>query len=424
MTHRPEGLSAYIAVTAAYWAFMLTDGALRMLVLLHFHTLGFTPVQLAYLFVLYEIAGMVTNLSAGWIAARFGLTSTLYAGLGLQVVALVALAQLDPVWAVAASVAYVMVVQGASGVAKDLAKMSSKSAVKLLAPEAEGGLFRWVAALTGSKNAVKGVGFLLGAGLLASLGFAGSVWTMAGVLAVILVAVAWAMPPGLPTGRKGAKFSEVVSKSANVNWLSVARVFLFGARDVWFVVGIPVYFYAVLSDGSEAGNRAAFFLVGCFMAVWIILYGAVQAGAPRLLQARSRPEAALIHAARGWALALLAVPVLLTLAALVADGPQTWLTVVLVAGLLVFGALFAVDSALHSYLILAFSKAERVTMDVGFYYMANAGGRLLGTVLSGVTYQLGGLVLMLGTASVMIAASALAAGRLDSAADRSVAPGR
>ena len=201
MTHRPEGLSAYIAVTAAYWAFMLTDGALRMLVLLHFHTLGFTPVQLAYLFVLYEIAGMVTNLSAGWIAARFGLTSTLYAGLGLQVVALVALAQLDPVWAVAASVAYVMVVQGASGVAKDLAKMSSKSAVKLLAPEAEGGLFRWVAALTGSKNAVKGVGFLLGAGLLASLGFAGSVWTMAGVLAVILVAVAWAMPPGLPTGR-------------------------------------------------------------------------------------------------------------------------------------------------------------------------------------------------------------------------------
>ena len=424
MTHRPEGLSAYIAVTAAYWAFMLTDGALRMLVLLHFHTLGFTPVQLAYLFVLYEIAGMVTNLSAGWIAARFGLTSTLYAGLGLQVVALVALAQLDPVWAVAASVAYVMVVQGASGVAKDLAKMSSKSAVKLLAPEAEGGLFRWVAALTGSKNAVKGVGFLLGAGLLASLGFAGSVWTMAGVLAVILVAVAWAMPPGLPTGRKGAKFSEVVSKSANVNWLSVARVFLFGARDVWFVVGIPVYFYAVLSDGSEAGNRAAFFLVGCFMAVWIILYGAVQAGAPRLLQARSRPEAALIHAARGWALALLAVPVLLTLAALVADGPQTWLTVVLVAGLLVFGALFAVNSALHSYLILAFSKAERVTMDVGFYYMANAGGRLLGTVLSGVTYQLGGLVLMLGTASVMIAASALAAGRLDSAADRSVAPGR
>ncbi|MCR9113250.1 MAG: MFS transporter, partial [Rhodobacteraceae bacterium] len=187
---RAQGLSAYIAVTAAYWAFMLTDGALRMLVLLHFHTLGFSPVQLAYLFVLYEIAGMVTNLSAGWIAARFGLTSTLYVGLGLQVIALVALAQLDPGWALGLSVAYVMVVQGLSGVAKDLAKMSSKSAVKLLAPKEDGGLFRWVAVLTGSKNAVKGLGFLLGAVLLATLGFVGSVWAMAGVLLVILIAVA------------------------------------------------------------------------------------------------------------------------------------------------------------------------------------------------------------------------------------------
>ncbi len=424
MTHRPEGLSAYIAVTAAYWAFMLTDGALRMLVLLHFHTLGFTPVQLAYLFVLYEIAGMITNLSAGWIAARFGLTATLYAGLGLQVVALVALAQLDPSWTVALSVAYVMVVQGASGVAKDLAKMSSKSAVKLLAPTIEGGLFLWVAALTGSKNAVKGVGFLLGAALLATLGFAGSVWAMAGVLAVILAGVAWAMPPGLPAGSPGVKFAEVFSRSANVNWLSVARVFLFGARDVWFVVGIPVYFYAVLSDGSEVGNRAAFFLIGCFMAGWIILYGAVQASAPRLLRARSRPEGALIRAARGWALALLSVPVGLTLAALLADGPQAWLTGVLVVGLLIFGALFAVNSALHSYLILAFTQAERVTMDVGFYYMANAGGRLVGTVLSGLSYQAGGLPLMLGTASVMIAASALAAGQLDSTARQKTAPGR
>ncbi|WP_412506350.1 organoarsenical effux MFS transporter ArsJ [Roseovarius sp. SYSU LYC5161] len=411
-TERPKGLSAYIAVTAAYWAFMLTDGALRMLVLLHFHTLGFSPVQLAYLFVLYEIAGMVTNLCAGWIAARFGLTSTLYAGLGLQVIALVALAQLDPEWAMALSVIYVMLVQGASGVAKDLAKMSSKSAVKLLAPTGQGGLFRWVAVLTGSKNAVKGMGFLLGAALLGGVGFIGAVWVMAAVLAVILLAVALFMPRGLPTGRKGAKFSEVFSDSANVNWLSAARVFLFGARDVWFVVGLPVYFYAVLSDGSEAGNRAAFFMIGTFMAVWIILYGAMQASAPRLLRADRRPEAELVGATRGWALALMAVPVILTGAALAAGQPQSWLTVTLVGGLLVFGALFAINSSLHSYLILAFTKAERVTMDVGFYYMANAGGRLLGTVLSGLTYQLGGLPLMLGTASVMVALSALAAGRL------------
>ncbi len=412
MTDRPEGLSAYIAVTAAYWAFMLTDGALRMLVLLHFHTLGFSPVQLAYLFVLYEIAGMVTNLAAGWIAARFGLTSTLYAGLGLQVVALLALTQLDPNWAIGASVAFVMIVQGASGVAKDLAKMSSKSAVKLLAPTEGGGLFRWVAVLTGSKNAVKGLGFLLGAAMLATLGFQAAIIVMAVVLAVILFAVIRFMPPGLPKGRKGAKFSEVFSKSANVNWLSAARVFLFGARDVWFVVGIPIYFYAVLSDGTEEGNRAAFFMIGTFMAFWIILYGVIQANAPKILRASDRSEGDLIRTARSWAAMLFCVPAALTLAVLLSSGPETWLTVTLVVGLLVFGAIFAVNSSLHSYLILAFTKSERVTMDVGFYYMANATGRLLGTVLSGFTYQVGGLPLVLGTAAVMVALAALTSGKL------------
>jgi hypothetical protein len=417
MSDRPEGLSAYIAVTAAYWAFMLTDGALRMLVLLHFHTLGFSPVQLAYLFVLYEIAGMITNLAAGWIAARFGLTSTLYAGLGIQVVALLALTQLDPGWAIGASVVFVMCVQGASGVAKDLTKMSSKSAVKILAPGEAGGLFRWVAALTGAKNAVKGLGFLLGAALLATAGFAASLLAMAVVLALILLAVVLFMPSGLPAGRKGAKFSELFSKSANVNWLSAARVFLFGARDVWFVVGIPIYFYAVLSDGTPEGNRAAFFMIGTFMAGWIIVYGAVQVAAPRILRAAARPEGELVRAARGWAGVLTAVPAVLALAVGLSAGPAPWLTVTLVAGLLVFGVLFAVNSSLHSYLILAFSRAERVTMDVGFYYMANAGGRLVGTLLSGLTYQVGGLTLVLGTAAAMVGLAALISGRLDPGAD-------
>ncbi|OUD08376.1 MFS transporter [Marivivens niveibacter] len=405
-------MSAYIAVTAAYWAFMLTDGALRMLVLLHFHTLGFSAVQLAYLFILYEIAGMVTNLTAGWIAQRFGLTSTLYAGLGLQVIALVALAQLDPSWTIAASVAFVMCVQGLSGVAKDLAKMSSKSAVKLLAPSADGGLFRWVAILTGSKNAVKGFGFLIGAALLAVAGFDGAVLTMAIAAGAILIAVVLFMPPGLPKGKKGTKFSDVFSKSANVNWLSAARVFLFGARDVWFVVGIPIYFYAVLSNGSEAGNRTAFFMIGTFMAVWIILYGVVQAAAPKILRAAQRPETELIRAARAWAFALFFVPAALTIALALSPAPQMWLTVTLVFGLLVFGAIFAVNSSLHSYLILAFSKSERVTMDVGFYYMANAGGRLIGTLLSGLTYQIGGLTLVMATAAIMVLLAALTSGRL------------
>lgn len=409
---RPAGFAAYIAVTAAYWAFMLTDGALRMLVLLHFHTLGFSPVQLAWLFLLYEFMGMVTNLCAGWIAKRFGLTSTLYAGLILQIGALWALAQLDPAWGLGASVVFVMAVQGVSGVAKDLAKMSSKSAVKLLAPAGDGALFRWVAVLTGSKNAVKGLGFLLGAALLGLIGFEASLIAMMGALCVILAAVALAMPSGLPRGSKGAKFRDIFSTSGAVNRLSAARLFLFGARDTWFVVGVPIYFYAVLSDGSEAGNRAAFFMIGVFMALWIILYGAVQAATPRILKANERGLAAMTAAARVWVGVLTLIPAALALAVWAAGAPAGWLTATLVAGLLLFGGVFAVNSSLHSYLILAFTSAERVTMDVGFYYMSNAAGRLLGTLLSGVSYQIGGLPLCLGAAAAMAGASWLCARRL------------
>ena len=403
------GLSAYIAVTAAYWAFMLTDGALRMLVLLHFHTLGFSPVQLAYLFLLYEVMGIVTNLSAGWLAGRFGLTSTLYAGLAIQIAALVALAGLDPAWPVAVSVVYVMLVQGLSGVAKDLAKMSSKSAVKLLAPEADGALFRWVAMLTGSKNAVKGIGFFLGAALLGLAGFRASVILMAVALALILVAVALFMPAGLPAGRKGTKISAVIPKDPRIRALSLARLFLFGARDTWFVVGIPVFFYGVLSDGTPEGARAAFFLIGGFMALWIVFYGAVQASAPRLLAAQTATPAATVAAARFWVGVLSVIPALLAVAASV---QMPALVPVVVTGLLIFGAVFALNSALHSYLFLEFSRSDRVTLDVGFYYMSNAAGRLLGTLLSGVSYQVGGVAGCLGVAALLSIASWLAAGRL------------
>ena len=402
---RPTGFAAYVTVTAAYWAFMLTDGALRMLVLLHFHTLGFSPVQLAYLFVLYEIAGVVTNLSAGWFAARFGLTTTLYAGLSLQVLALLALAQLDTSWGITASVVFVMLVQGVSGVAKDLTKMSSKSAVKTLAPADSGVLFQWVAVLTGSKNAVKGSGFLLGAMLLAVFGFVSSVLTMAGILFVILVGVLFYMPSGLPAGRKDAKFSEVFSGNRNINWLSASRLFLFGARDVWFVVGVPIYFYAVISDGSDDGNRDAFFLVGTFMAVWTIFYGIIQGWTPRILKVTSQTDTEILAQAKWWVGLLIVVPLLLAALVWLVPEPSRTLTSVIVLGLLVFGGIFAVNSSLHSFLILSFTDAKRVTMDVGFYYMSNAAGRLLGTVLSGFTYQLGGLPMCLCAATVMIGLS-------------------
>jgi MFS family permease len=408
-------LRAYAAVTAAYWAFMLSDGALRMLVLLHFNSLGFTPVQLAWLFILYEVAGIVTNLGAGWLAARFGLAATLYAGLALQVFALVALAQLDPAWGVAASVSFVMAVQGLSGVAKDLAKMSSKSAVKLLAPKEDGGLFRWVAMLTGSKNAVKGLGFFLGAALLALAGFKAAVWGMAGALVVILVAVILFLPAGLPGQMKSDEaWGGWRSKDAQVNRLSLARMFLFGARDVWFVVGIPVYFQAVLSDGTAAGRREAFFLIGSFLALWIIAYGLVQAFAPQLLGAKGQPEADTTRKAILWAGLLVPIPFGLAAAAWLAGGPAPWLTATLIGGLLLFGFVFAVNSSVHSYLILAFGSAERITRDVGFYYMANAAGRLIGTLLSGVSFQIGGLPLCLAAAGVMALASWLAARRLRS----------
>lgn len=406
-------LRAYAAVTAAYWAFMLSDGALRMLVLLHFNALGFSPVQLAWLFLLYEIAGVVTNLAAGWLAARFGLATTLYGGLALQIGALAALTQLDPGWSVAGSVAFVMAVQGVSGAAKDLAKMSSKSAVKLLAPAGDGGLFRWVAALTGSKNAVKGIGFFLGAALLALAGFQTALWIMATILAAILIAVLLFLPEGLPGRMKSAEsWGGWRSRDRRVNRLSLARMFLFGARDVWFVVGIPVYFQSVLSDGSAEGRREAFFLVGGFMALWIIAYGLVQAMAPRLLGGKAQPESEVQRKAILWAGRLVPIPFALALAALFAQGPADWLTAVLVVGLLLFGFVFAVNSSVHSYLILAFGSASRITRDVGFYYMANAAGRLIGTLLSGLSYQVGGLALCLATAGAMAVASWAAARRL------------
>ena len=410
----PNPIRAYAAVTASYWAFMLSDGALRMLVLLHFNTLGFSPLQLAWLFLFYELAGIVTNLAAGWLAMRFGLAATLYAGLALQIIALAALAQLDPSWGILASTIFVMLVQGLSGVAKDLAKMSSKSAVKLLAPSTEGTLFRWVAYLTGSKNAVKGLGFFLGAVMLGVAGFQSAIWAMAAVLGVILLAVILFLPSGLPGRMKGAdQWGGWRSKDSNVNKLSLARMFLFGARDVWFVVGIPIYFQAVLSDGTAEGRREAFFLVGGFMALWIIAYGAVQSLAPRLLGGAVQSRAQITAKAIFWAGVLVPIPLILAASAWFAPEPEPWLTALLVLGLLAFGFVFALNSALHSYLILAFGTAERIARDVGFYYMANAAGRLSGTVLSGLSYQWGGLAACLGTAGLMAAASWIAAMRLN-----------
>lgn len=384
----------YVTITAAYWAFTLTDGALRMLVLLHFNQLGYTPVQLAFLFLLYELFGIVTNLVGGWVASRTGVRVTLVLGLAMQVAALALLAALNPAWGLSVSVAYVMVCQALSGIAKDLTKMSAKSAVKVLVPTGdEPGLFRWVAVLTGSKNALKGAGFFVGGLLLSRFGFTGALLAMAGGVLVVLVGVLASLPGHIGQARKKAAFSGVFSNSAGINRLSLARVALFASRDVWFVVSVPIFLSSVL--------EWSFAQVGGFMAVWVIAYGAVQSASPVILRAVTGGHAPGpgLTSALAWTLA--GVTALIPLG-LSLGWPPAW---TMLGGLGLFGVVFALNSAVHSYLVLAYSEADRVSLSVGFYYMANACGRLIGTLLSGVLYQQAGVVASLWGAVILAAAA-------------------
>ena len=396
-----KNIHAYISVSIAYCTFMLTDGALRMVLLLHFHTLAFTPVQLAYLFLLYEFSGMVSNLYAGWIGTKFGTARTLFLGMILQVVALLILAQLNPNWSVVLSVGFIMVLQGMSGVAKDLTKNSSKSTIKFITTNNQEGLFKWTARLTGSKNAVKGIGYLLGAFLLGIVGFQTALLLMAVVLAITTLGVIIFTIPDLPTGDVKTKLREVFSKSRNIKRLSLARLFLFGARDVWFVVGVPIYFFEVLSDGTIEGDQIACLIVGLFTGFWIVGYGVIQSISPHFFKYERLSILALISHTKKYVLYLFIVLFILGNLVYFTNMPSSWLTLSLTLGLIIFGIVFAINSAIHSYLILAFSDSSRVSLDVGFYYMANASGRLLGTFLSGLSFQLGGITLCLFTAGLM-----------------------
>jgi predicted MFS family arabinose efflux permease len=371
-------LRNYTLVTVGYWAFTLTDGALRMLVLLHFHELGYSPVSIAFLFLAYEFMGILTNLLGGWVGSRTGLNRTLVVGLGMQVLALGALAFHRSGWVEWISVVFVMGVQAFSGVAKDLTKMSSKSAVKALAGNGEGALFRLVAILTGSKNALKGVGFFLGAVLLSWLGFATSLVAMAAVLAVVLITVMVLLDEEIGKSKKKAPLRSILSKSDAINRLSAARFFLFGSRDIWFVVALPIFL--------EEQLGWSYFGIGAFLAVWVIFYGIVQSMAPKLLR-RSGRSVDEIRAARHWAFALACVSGAIALAVALNSGT----TFAVVGGLIVFGVVFALNSSLHSFLILAYSDDDAISTDVGFYYSANAAGRFVGTLLSGALYLWGGL---------------------------------
>ena len=397
---------SFFIVTFSYWFFMLTDGALRMLVLLHFHILGFSPLQLAYLFLLYEFFGMVTNLTAGWIAKKIGLNITLYSGLFLQILSLLLLTQIDKNWSITLSVIFVMATQGLSGIAKDLTKMSSKSSVKLLAPDNNSKLFQWVSFMTGSKNAVKGFGFLLGSLLLTFIGFKSSLFFMAAFLSITLILVLILLKDKLSTTKKDTKFSEVFSKNKNINYLSLGRVFLFGARDTWLVVGLPIFLYSILSDGSIESNHKAFFVIGTFMAGWTVFYGFVQSITPKLVSNNNSTRKQIEF----WASALTVIPLFLIPLNFYT---QDFLLHITIFVLFVFGFVFAINSSIHSFLILKFTDKNRVTLDVGFYYMSNAFGRLMGTLLSGLSYQYGGFSACVLVAAILLFINRISIKKLD-----------
>ena len=397
-TASPSGASSatrnYAIVTAAYWGFTLTDGALRMLVLLHFYRLGYSPFTLAFLFLLYEAAGVLANLIGGWLATRYGIQRMLTVGLVTQIIGFTLLSLLNPAWTAAMSVAWVVVAQGICGVAKDLTKTASKSAIKITADQAKnqgsGQLFKWVAWFTGSKNAMKGFGFFLGGLLLDALGFQHALWAMAALLLLVLAGVVGFVPPLMGKSKASKSAKELFAKNAGINTLAAARVALFGARDVWFVVGVPVFLY---SQGWT------FTMVGGFLAAWTIGYGLVQALAPNIVKRSADGLTSEVPAARWWSLGLALIPVGIA-AAVVLQAPnlEWWV----VGGLGLFGVAFAVNSSVHSYLILAYAGSEKAAEDVGFYYAANALGRFFGTLMSGLLYQWGGLLYALVGSALML----------------------
>lgn len=381
----------YLIITGNYWAFTLTDGALRMLVVLYFHQLGYSPLNIAMLFLFYEIFGVVTNLVGGWLGARLGLNKTMNIGLGLQIIALSMLTVPEEML----TIAYVMAAQALSGIAKDLNKMSAKSSIKLLVPDgAEGKLYQWVALLTGSKNTLKGIGFFLGGLLLTLLGFKGAIMLMSALLLCVWLFSLFALKEDLGKAKSKPKFTDIFSKSASINTLSAARMFLFGARDVWFVVALPV-FLAVTFNWDH-------WWVGGFMATWVIAYGMVQSIAP-YFTGKKQGKVPTGQTAFFWASYLTVIPLLIAMALYF----NFYIQVSILLGLLLFGAVFAVNSSLHSYLIVSYASKDGVSLDVGFYYMANAMGRLIGTLLSGWIYQDYGLAACLLISSFLLACASL-----------------
>jgi predicted MFS family arabinose efflux permease len=226
--------------------------------------------------------------------------------------------------------------------------------------------------------------------LLQAVGFQAALWTMAALLALVFVGVVSFVPPLMGKSKASKSAKELFAKNRGINLLAAARVALFGARDVWFVVGVPVFLYA---------SGWNFTMVGGFLAMWTIGYGAVQAFAPALVRRSEDGLSTEVPAARLWSGLLAVVPVGLAVLVAMKVPHLDW---VVVGGLGLFGFAFAVNSSVHSYLILAYAGSEKAAEDVGFYYAANALGRFFGTLLSGLLYQWGGLLFSLSGSAAML----------------------
>jgi predicted MFS family arabinose efflux permease len=200
------------------------------------------------------------------------------------------------------------------------------------------------------------------------------------------------LPRTLGKAKSSKSFRELFAKTRAINLIAAARVFMFGSRDVWFVVGLPVFLY---------GFGWQYMQVAGFIAVWTVGYGAVQALAPMVVSRSRDGLSREVPAACLWGAVLMALPVALALLLAMPSAPRHDL--VLVVGLQIFGFAFAAVSSLHSYLILAYAGSEKAAEDVGFYYAANAAGRLMGIMLSGLLTQTGGMEACLWGSAMMLA---------------------
>jgi len=383
---RGHALWPFAIISLAYLLFTVTDGALRMIVLLHAYNKAFSAWEVALMFSLYETAGVFTNLLAGIAGARWGIKNTLVIGLVLQLGGIGMLAGWQDDWTKTEAIIYVTCAQMLCGIAKDLTKLGGKTVTKLVTPEEkQAKLFKLVAWLTGMKNSLKGLGYFLGSAFL--------LWNYYAALAFNAILILLAIPPALfgltnalgRTRKENLTFKQIFKKNPNVNWLSLARVFLFGSRDLWFEVPLPFF----LRDNlvGLGWNRAA---VGGFLAGWIIFYGQVQSWSPQHLLLPLRQFPANNKHAALWAAILVASPFVMgsivQWSSVFQDRETTGMTVIMVLGLLIFAFIFAVNSAIHSYLIVKYCEGDKVAVNVGYYYMANAVGRLSGTIVSGALY--------------------------------------